>query len=419
MNRSDAQRKVVVTGQGVVTPVGRTVTDFWDSLLAGRSGIRTISGFDTSDLPVRFAGEITDFDPAPHLSPAETRRIDRFAQFAVVAAAQALEGAKLDLVPGGPDQDRIGMVLGSGYGATTLLQGEYAKLAARGPRLVSPYMPAASSIDSPASVLSIKYGITGPTVCMSAACATGSVCVGEAFEWIRAGRADVVLAGGAEEPVSRLDIAGAANAGALSRRNDDPQAACRPFDRDRDGFVISSGAGILVLEEAEHAMRRGAPILAEVAGYGSTSDAYHLAAPHPESEGAIRAMHAALGDAGVRPEDVDYVNAHGTGTLLNDRSEVAALRAVLGDHAARIPVGSTKSMTGHMLGASGAVEAIATVLSIRTGLIPPTINCDDPEDPAMDHVTAGVRDWTTEVAMSNSFGFGGHNAVLVLRRFDG
>ncbi|MFC9236092.1 beta-ketoacyl-[acyl-carrier-protein] synthase family protein [Streptomyces decoyicus] len=419
MELREDRRRVVVTGCGVVSPVGNTTADFWAALLAGRSGLGPVTRFDASDLPVRIGGEVTDFDTTGYLTPQEARRSDSFTQYAVVAAAQALRAAGLE-PPAGIDPYRFAAVIGSGYGAAHAIQQQYDVLKEKGPRRVSPYHSVLTAIDHPVSLLSIKYGISGPSCALSAACATGAVAIGEATEMIRSGRADIALAGGADDSLTATDLAGTANAQALSRRNDDPEGASRPFDRDRAGFVMAVGAGVLTLEEAGHAERRGAPILAEVAGYAATTDAHHVTALDPTGAGAIRAMRDALADAGRTPEEVGQVSAHGTGTVQNDRIEAANLREVLGpDHLPRTPITAVKSMTGHMLGASGAVEAIAAVLSLRDRKIPPIRNCDHPEEPDLDLVVKGARDWDGDVVLSNSFGFGGHNAVLVLTRYTG
>ncbi|PBC83505.1 MULTISPECIES: beta-ketoacyl synthase [unclassified Streptomyces] len=411
------RRRVVVTGCGVVSPVGNTTADFWAALLAGRSGVRPLTRFDVSRLPVRIGGDVTGFDTTGYLTPQEARRCDRFTQYAAVAAGQAMRAAGLE-ESAGRDPYRFAAVIGSGYGAAHAIQQQYDVLTVQGPRRVSPYHSVLTAIDHPASLLSIKYGIKGPSCAVSAACATGAVALGEAAELVRSGRADIALAGGTDDALTAVDLAGTANAQALSRRNDDPEGASRPFDRDRDGFVMAVGATVLTLEEAGHAERRGAEILAEVAGYAATTDAHHATAPDPTGAGAVRAIRGALADAGLEPEDVGQVSAHGTGTLLNDRIEASALRQVLGpDQLSRTPVTAVKSMTGHMLGASGAAEAAAAVLSLRDRKIPPIRNCDHPEEEDLDLVLKGARDWDGDVVLSNSFGFGGHNAVLVLTRY--
>lgn len=404
-------RRVVVTGRGVVSPIGCTTGEFWDSLLAGRSGIDTITGFDASDMPTQIGGEVRDFDPSTYMPKRVSRRLDRFAQFAVAVAQQAVEESKL-LVE--DVADRTGVLFGSGYGPTWLLQTSALAVRERGYRAVGPYVSAASAIDCAAGEVALDLGARGPSGAVSTACASGTTAIGEAARMIRHGYADVMVAGGSDDGVSPVDIASASMSRALSRRNDDPARACRPFDRDRDGFVMASGAGALVLEDLESARSRGAHILAEVLGYGATSDAHHPTSPHPEGLGARGAMRAALSDAGVDPREVDYVNAHGTSTRLNDQTEAEAVLAVLGERARQIPISSTKSMTGHMIGAAGAVEAIASVGAITTGWVPPTVNCDDPDIPGLDFVPHEARAQPTRVVLSNSFGFAGHNACVVL-----
>lgn len=410
------RRRVVITGQGVVTPIGHSVSDFWESLLQGRSGVGRITQFDASDLPVQIAGEVKGFEPTDYMPRTVSRRVDRFAQFAVAAAMQALDDAKL--VINGGNSDRIGVLVGSGYGATGLLQNTALQLESRGVRSIAPWVSAASAIDSAAGEIALRLGATGPSGAVSTACASGTTSIGQAMRLIQHGEADVIFAGGSDNAVTSVDIASGATTRALSRRNDSPESASRPFDSDRDGFVMSGGAGILVLESLEHAMDRGAPILAEVIGYGETSDAHHPTAPHPEGRGAQRAMRLAMADAGVEPGEVDYINAHGTSTLLNDRTESAAIRQVFGDHAPKLAISSVKSMTGHMIGAAGSVELIATVQAIRNGVVPPTINCHNPEDPGLNYVPHVPQERKTVVAMSNSFGFAGHNAVVVVRAVD-
>jgi 3-oxoacyl-[acyl-carrier-protein] synthase II len=412
---------VVVTGCGVISPVGLTVAGFWSSLLAGRSGVAEISRFDASGLPVRIAGEVRGFDPADYLPHQVSRRIDSYAQYALAAGQQAVEAAKLELTgaPAGVDGGRVGVLVGAAYGPVQTIQHSVRTLDARGVRRVSPHFAAASSVDSAAGELARRLGARGPSGSVSTACATGSTCIGEAMRHIQHGYADVMLAGGADDAITELDVGSTDLAGALSRRNHEPAAASRPFDRGRDGFVMAAGAGVLVLEEAGHALRRGAPILAELAGYGSTTDVHHATAPHPEGRAAQAAMRLALADAGITAGQVDHVNAHGTGTRQGDRAELAAIRAVLGERAPQTPISAVKSMTGHLLGAAGAVELVATIESIRTGMVPPTLNCDDPEDPELDLVAHHARRHPVTVAISNSFGFAGHNAVLVVRAWDG
>ncbi|HXV91942.1 MAG TPA: beta-ketoacyl-ACP synthase II [Pseudonocardia sp.] len=409
--------RAVVTGRGAVTPVGLTWSETWRSLAAGVSGIRELTGVDTAELPVRIGGEVHGFD-AEHALPARlVRRTDPSVHLALVAALEAVEDAKLDMRV--TPADRVAVVLGSAGGPTKTSITATRALAERGPARVSPFFFPASGIDSAASEVALLLGAQGPATCVTTACATGATAIGEAARLIAVGEADVVVAGGTDDTLTRLDIAGAAATRALSRRNDDPARACRPFDRDRDGFVMSAGAGVLVLESDEHALARGAHVHGEIAGYGATTDAYHVTAPDPEGRPAQRAMHLALERAGLGPDAVGHISAHGTSTRLNDTTEVQAIRTVFGARATQIPVSSIKSMTGHMLGGAGAVEAIAAVEVLETGIVPPTLNCDDPEDPEMNFVAHTAQRHDVDVVMSNSFGFGGHNAVLVLRKWCG
>ncbi|MGW0520237.1 beta-ketoacyl-ACP synthase II [Crossiella sp. NPDC003009] len=413
----DGPRRVVITGCGAVTPVGLTVEEHWSSLLAGRSGIGLIERFDAGDLPVRIGAEVKGFDPGEYLERTVYRRLDVSTQYGVAAAVQAAEAAKLVI---GPElAPKVGVYVGSSAGPAQLTWDTTIKLHERGPRGISPFFFATSGSESSAGEIALKLGAHGPAANMSTACATGATCIGEALRLIQLGVTDVMIAGGAEASVTRLNIAGAAASRALSRRNEEPERACRPFDRDRDGFVMGEGAGVVVLEEAEHARRRGAPILAELAGYGATTDAYHLTAPHPEGRGAKAAMRTAMAGAGVAPSEVDYINAHGTGTALNDAAEAAAIRAVFGERAPEIPVSSTKSMTGHLISGAGAIELITAVMAIRDNVVPPTLNCDHPDDTGLNFVPHTAQQHRTDVVMSNSFGFGGHNAVLLARRWEG
>ncbi|MFE6738009.1 beta-ketoacyl-ACP synthase II [Streptomyces tubercidicus] len=410
------RRRVVITGAGVVTAIGSTVEDYWSALLDGRSGIAPITAFDCSDLPTRIAAEIVDFDPTRYMSRISSRRMDRFSWFAVAAAAQAMEQSKLTVDEG--KGHRLGALIGSGYGANIAGIEAVERLRERGPRGVSTGYAIGGSPDNPSSEIAMLYGAEGPTGAIITACATGTTCVGEAMHMIREGRVDAVIAGGSDDPITRLDVAAMSNVRALSRRNDEPERASRPFDRGRDGFVFGAGAGVVVVEEAEHAMRRGATILGEVIGYGATTDAYHATAPHPEGRGSQRAIRMALSDAGITPSEVDYINAHGTSTVLNDSTEIAAIRAVFGDHASRVPISSQKSMIGHLIAGAGTVEMIATLKALATGWVPPTLNCDDPEDPELNFVPNEPQRHDVRTAVSNSFGFGGHNAVLAIRRWE-
>ncbi|MGH3897844.1 MAG: beta-ketoacyl-ACP synthase II [Pseudonocardiaceae bacterium] len=410
-------RRVVVTGCGVISPIGLDVDTFWSAVLEGRSGIALVESFDVSDLSTKIAGEVRGFDPAPYMPHKVSRRLDRFAQFGLAASIQAVEDSKLPTGDAEADP-RLGVLVSSGYGSGRMQHWVSLRLEELGPRGVPPYVSAAIAVDSPSAEVAIRLRAGGPSGSISAACATGTMSIGEAAMWIRTGRADAVVAGGADDSVTRLDLAATGNARALSRRNDEPERACRPFDRDRDGFVMGAGAAVVVLEEAEHALARNAPILAEIVGYAATTDAFHITAPHPNGHGAASAMRLALQDAGLAPGDIDYINAHGTGTVLNDRTESQAVREVFGVRATDIPISSIKAVTGHMIGAAGAAELITTVRAIREGVVPPTVNCDDPEDPALDYVPHRARSMRVRAAMSNSFGFGGHNAVLVIREWD-
>jgi 3-oxoacyl-[acyl-carrier-protein] synthase II len=405
----------VVTGWGAVTPLGLTAEETWSAMLAGTSGIDTITCIDASDLPTNIAGEVKGFDPRAYLDHRQARRMDPYSQYAYAATTEALGMAKLDI--GDHNAPRIGALVGSGYGPMNSIAEHVTTLNAKGPRSVSPFTPVTGAIDSAAGEISLAFGVQGPTRAISSACASGTDAVGEALRWIRAGVVDAVIAGGADNILTRVDIAGGGNAKALSTRVDAPAEASRPFDEDRDGFVMSAGAGILILESEQHALARGATVLAEIAGYASTSDAYHWTAPHPQGRGARAAMAGALADAGISTSDVDYINAHGTSTVFNDAAELASIRAVFGDRTEQIPISSTKSMTGHMIGAAGAVEAMAAGLAVSTGIVPPTINCHKPIDKAVNFVAHTPQEHDVEVAMSNSFGFGGHNAVVVLRRW--
>ncbi|HEX2190870.1 MAG TPA: beta-ketoacyl-ACP synthase II [Longimicrobiaceae bacterium] len=413
-------RRVVITGTGLVSPVGLDVASSWAALLEGRSGAGPITHFDASDYPVRFACEVTGFDPAEYIDRKEVKRTDRFSQFAIAASAQAVREAGLEDGLGGVDPERVGVIVGSGIGGMDTFEEQTQKLLERGPGRVSPFFVPMFISDIAAGLVSIRFGAKGPNYCTVSACASGAHAVGNAMQAIRHGEADVMICGGTEAAVSRMAVAGFASMKALSERNDSPETASRPFDATRDGFVIGEGAGMLVLEELEHARARGAAVIAEVAGYGQTADAYHITAPAEGGEGAVRAMRIALRDAGATAADVDYVNAHGTSTPANDRNETMAIRTALGDRAREIVVGSTKSMTGHTLGAAGGLEAVISALVCRDGLIPPTINYSTPDpDCDLDYGTSGKTERPVKLALSNSFGFGGHNVCLAIRRYDG
>ena len=408
--------RVVVTGIGLVTPVGSDRKTTWDSLLEGKSGIDYISLFDAEGFESRIAAEVNDFDAAPILGRKEARRLDRFAQFACVAALEALEDAGLDMAT--EDADRVGVLIGSGVGGIITITEQHKILLNKGPKRVSPFLVPMMLGDMASGQVSMMIGAKGPNFSTVSACATGTDSIGEALEMIRRGRADVVIAGGTEAAVCEIGVAGFNSCMALSTRNDDPQGASRPFDSGRDGFVLGEGAGLVVLESLEHAEKRGANVLAELAGYGASSDAHHVTQPHPEGEGAARAMKWAIEDAKLVPENVDYINAHGTSTPLNDKFETIALKRMYGGHAYNLKVSSTKSMTGHLLGAAGGIEAAFSVLAIKEGIIPPTINLDDSDpDCDLDYVPNKAIKQKVDVAMSNSLGFGGHNASLIFKSF--
>ncbi len=409
-------RRVAITGVGVVSPVGIGVPAFWDSLVSGVSGVGPITTFDVSQYPVRFAASVEDFDPTASLDTKEARRMSRFQQFAVVAADEAMADAGLGRMEG-EEAERCGVIVGSGIGGLMLMEEQTRQLMERGPSRTSPMLVAGMIVDLAAGHISIRYNLRGINFAVVSACATGNHAIGEAFEVIKRGSADVIVAGGFDAGVTPLGLAGFCAARALSTRNDDPQGASRPFDAGRDGFVIGEGGGALVLEDWDHAVARGANIRAEVLGYGATADAYHMTAPAPDGNGARRAMKLALEQSGLPLSEIGYINAHGTSTELGDAAESGAIRAVFGDQAP--PVSSTKSMTGHLLGGAAAIEAIACVRALETGTLPPTINYTDP-DPAcdLDYVPNVARQADPKTALSNSFGFGGHNATIIFGRAD-
>ena len=410
------KRRVVITGVGAVTPVGNDPETFWDNLLAGRNGIVPVSRFDASEFQSRIAGEVKDFDPSKFIDRKELRRLDPYAQYGVYAAIQALEQS--NITPQTFEPQRAGVIIASGIGGIHTLLAQHEVLLKRGPRKVSPFMIPMMIPDIASAHVSMRYDMRGPNYSIVSACASGSHAIGESFTMVRDGRADLMVTGGAEAPLHPLAFAGFCSARALSTRNDDPAHASRPFDSDRDGFVIAEGAGILVLEELESAKKRGAPILAEIIGYAATGDAYHITAPHPEALGAIESMEKAIADAEISPEDVDYINAHGTSTIAGDVGECKAIKSVFGTGEKSPLVNSTKSMTGHMLGAAGAAELVATVMSLQSGWIHPSINIEnlEPEAEGLNIPFEKVKA-DPEIAISNSFGFGGHNATIVLRKW--
>jgi len=414
-----SDRRVVVTGIGIVSPVGMDTPTFWNSLKEGVSGIHRFDAFDSTDFDCKIAGEIKEFNPASYFkNPKSAKRTDRFTQFAMAAAKMAVDDSGLD--PSKVDPHRVGVMIGSGIGGLYSMEEEAKRLQARGPSRVSPFTIAMMISNMASGIVSMEYGFSGPNMCIVTACATANNSLGEAWRIIKFGDADCFVAGGCEATITPLGIAGFASMKALSCRNDEPEKACRPFDKDRDGFIMGEGAGVMVLEELEHAKRRGAPIYCELAGYGATADAYHMTAPLPEGDGAARAMQIAMRHAGVNPEDVDYINAHATSTPIGDICETKAIKAALGESAKKIAVSSTKSMTGHLLGAAGGVEMAACALAIRDGIIPPTINLDHPDPECdLDYVPNVAREKKVRVAINNSFGFGGHNATLIAKEFVG
>ncbi|EDY39362.1 3-oxoacyl-(acyl-carrier-protein) synthase 2 [Cyanobium sp. PCC 7001] len=408
-------QRVVITGLGAVTPIGNDVPSYWEGLSSGRNGVAGITLFDASRHACRFAAEVKNFDPSGWLEPKESKRWDRFCQFGVVAAKQALADAGLTI--DASNAHRVGTSIGSGVGGLLMMETQAHVLADRGPDRVSPFCVPMMIPNMATGLTAIALGAKGPSSAVATACAAGSNAIGDAYRLIQLGLADAMVCGGAESAITPLGLAGFASAKALSFRNDDPATASRPFDAERNGFVIGEGAGVLVLESLTHAEARGATVLAEVVGYGMSCDAHHITAPSPGGVGGAQAIRLALADAELEPEAVDYINAHGTSTQANDSNETSAIKGVLGDHAHRIPVSSTKSMTGHLLGGSGGIEAVAAVLAMKHGVVPPTINYQNP-DPAcdLDVVPNQARERTLDVVLSNSFGFGGHNVCLAFRR---
>lgn len=411
------KRRVVVTGMGALTPVGNSVAATWEALTAGRSGVTPITKFDASSFPVRFAAEVKGFVATDYIDRKEAKRTDSYTQYAVAAAKMAMLDAGLAM-PHGLDPDRIGVIIGSGIGGLKSFEEQHDVYRERGESKISPFFIPMFIADIAAGIVSMHFQAKGPNYATVSACATSAHAIGDAYRTIQYGDADVMICGGSEATVTPMAIGGFANMKALSERNDDPAKASRPFDKDRDGFVMGEGAGVLILEELNHALARGATIYAEVAGYGATGDAYHLTAPAPEGEGAQRAMKRALNDAGLTIDQIQYINAHGTSTPANDLNESLAIKAVFGEHAKSLNVSSTKSSTGHMLGAAGAVEFIVSALAVKNGVIPPTINYEIP-DPELDlNYTPNVSvERDVSAALSNSFGFGGHNVTLAIKRY--
>jgi len=414
---NDRDERVVITGMGVVSPIGNSVEEFWSSLKEGKSGIAPVTLFDASSFATRIAGEVKDFDANAYTGNKMARRMDRYAQFALAASCMAVESAGLKI--NGANRDRIGVIIGTGIGGLRTLEEEHEVLLTKGADRVSPFLVPMLMCNSASGYISIHFRIYGPNASVVTACAAASHSICHAYDVIRHGDADVMIAGGAEAAITPVAFAGFCSMKALSRRNDQPAKASRPFDAERDGFVMGEGAGVVILERLSHALRRGAPILAELAGYGMSGDGCHITSMDPEGNGATAAMQAAMRHARVDPSEVDYINAHGTSTKINDSIETLAIKKAFGSHAYRVAISSTKSMTGHLLGASGGIELVASVLSIQHNTIPPTINLTNPDPECdLDYVPNRCREQAVNVAMSNSFGFGGHNACLLVRRFE-
>jgi 3-oxoacyl-[acyl-carrier-protein] synthase II len=409
--------RVVVTGLGVVSPIGVGREPYWQALTEGRNGISRITHFDPSDFRSQMAAEVHDFDPADWVDEKSVGRMDRFTHFAMAAASQAYKDSGLDAFA--YEGTRAGVIIGSGIGGALTIQEGHERLSRKGPKALGPFFVSMALINTAACLVSIRFGLRGPISAPSMACSTASNAIGDAFRIIQRGDADLMLAGGTEASVNPLPFGGFCATRSMSIRNDCPEKASRPFDKNRDGFVMGEGSGILVLEQLEHARHRGAAIYAELIGYGNTADAFHFTAPHPEGDGMIRVMQAALQDAGIAPEDVGYINAHGTSTVLNDKTESVAIQKVFGEHSGRLKISSIKSMIGHLLAAAGAMEMVSTVLSVQTGTLPPTINYEepDPECP-LDYVTNGAEHIDLQIALSNSFGFGGGNVCLAVRKYE-
>jgi 3-oxoacyl-[acyl-carrier-protein] synthase II len=412
------KQRVVITGMGLVTPLGSDLNTFWENLMAGKSGVGPVTRFDASEYSTRIAAEIKDFDPENYIDKKEARRMDRFVQFAVVAAIMALKDANLD-VREGTDPERVGVYVGSGIGGLETWEEQHKVLLEKGPRRISPFFIPMMIANMASGMISITTGAKGPSSSPISACATSTHAIGDAFKMIQRGDADVMICGGAEATIRPTGMGGFCAMRAMSTRNDEPEKASRPFDLNRDGFVMGEGSGVLVIETLEHAQKRGARIYGEVVGYGMSGDAHHISDPAPEGEGAARCMKIALKDAGLEPAEVQYINAHGTSTPAGDRNETKAVKTVFGDHAYKLAVSSTKSMTGHLLGAAGAVEAIVCALTLEHQTLPPTINYETPDPECdLDYVPNEPRKADVHVAVSNSFGFGGHNSTIILKKFE-
>lgn len=409
-------KRVVITGLGAITPIGKNLADYWDSLLQGRSGVGAVTLFDASEHACQIAAEVKNFDPHEYLDKKDAKRMDRFAQFGVCASIQAIADAQLEINELNADQ--VGVLIGTGVGGLRIMETQNENLLTKGPKKVSPFTIPMMIANMAAGLTAIHTGAKGPNSCTVTACAAGSHAIGDAFRLIQGGYAQAMICGGAEAAVTPLSFAGFSSAKALSTRNDSPENASRPFDRDRDGFVMGEGSGILVIEELEQALKRGARIYAEIVGYGMTCDAYHMTSPVPGGQGATKAIELALADGNLNPNQVDYINAHGTSTQANDSNETKAIKKALGERASQIVVSSTKSMTGHLLGGSGGIEAVATVMAIANNRVPPTINLENPDpDCDLDYVPNSSREQEVNVALSNSFGFGGHNVTLAFKKY--
>lgn len=409
-----SKRRVVVTGVGVVSPIGKNKTDFWSSLLAGKSGVARLTAFDSSSFTCHIAAEVKDFDPHQYFPPKRVRRLDRFVQFALIAAKEAIEDSGLDL--GRIDRDRAGVLIGSGIGGLHTIEQQHSNYLQKGASKISPFLIPMLIVNMASGEISIEYNLKGPNSSVVTACASGGHAIGDAFRLIQRGDADIMVTGGAEGCITEMGFGGFCSCKALSLRNDEPEKASRPFDKERDGFVMGEGAGIVVLEEYEHARKRSARVYCEIVGYGMSADAYHITAPDPDGDGAYRCMESALKDAGISTEEVDLINAHGTSTLLNDKVETFAIKRLFKSDAYKLMVHSTKSMTGHLLGAAGGIEAIVCALAIKEGIVHPTINYEYPDpDCDLDYVPNIARKAEVDVAISNSLGFGGHNATLVFK----
>lgn len=413
-----SKRRVVITGIGVLTPIGNNKEEFWNGLINGANGAGPITKFDTTNFTTKFACELKNFDPTLYIDKKEVKRMDAYTHYALACAAMALEDSKLDLAK--INLEMAGVVFGSGIGGIQTFADQHTQYMQGGPKRISPFFVPMMIPDIAAGQISIKYGLKGPNYATVSACATSSHAIADAFILVQRGSADIIFSGGSEAPITEMSVGGFNSARALSTWNDRMMEASRPFDKDRNGFVMGEGGGVVVLEELEHAQKRGAAIYAEIIGVGLTGDAYHITAPPPGGEGAVRSMKESLRDAGIKPTDVDYINAHGTSTELNDLNETQAIKAVFGDHAYKLAISSTKSMTGHLLGATGAVEAIATALSLQSGIIPPTINHDEPgEGLDLNYTPKVAAKREIKYAISNTFGFGGHNASLLLKKYEG